>query len=70
MVSGFTCRSVIHSEFIFIYGIRVCSDFILIPRVVSLKSVMHTIIKNSCVYVYTCYELSLACGTTEGNRRQ
>ena len=29
IVSGLTCRSVIHFEFIFVYGVRQCSNFIL-----------------------------------------
>ena len=27
-VSGLTCRSLIHFEFIFVYGVRECFDFI------------------------------------------
>ena len=30
IVSGLTFRSLIHFEFIFVYGIRKCSDFILL----------------------------------------
>ena len=30
VVSGLTCRSLIHFEFIFGYGIRKCSNFILL----------------------------------------
>ena len=30
IVSGLTIRSLIHSEFIFVYGVRKCSDFILL----------------------------------------
>ena len=29
IVSGLTCRSLIHFEFIFVYGVRKCSNFIL-----------------------------------------
>ena len=29
IVSGLTCRSSIHFEFIFVYGVRKCSNFIL-----------------------------------------
>ena len=30
MVSGLTFRSLIHFEFIFVYGIRECSNFIIL----------------------------------------
>ena len=30
IVSGLTIRSLIHSEFIFVYGVRKCSNFILL----------------------------------------
>ena len=30
MVSGLTFRSLIHFEFVFVYGVRECSDFILL----------------------------------------
>ena len=30
IVSGFTFRSLIHFEFIFVYGVRKCSNFILL----------------------------------------
>ena len=30
MVSGLTFRSLIHFEFIFVYGVRKCSNFILL----------------------------------------
>ena len=33
MVSGFTFRSLIHFEFIFVYGVRKCSSFILLQEV-------------------------------------
>ena len=41
MVSGFTFRSLIHFEFIFVYGIRKCSSFFLLQVVdqFSLKGV-------------------------------
>ena len=29
-VSDFMCRSLIHFEFIFVYGVRKCSNFILL----------------------------------------
>jgi len=30
IVSGLRCRSLIHFEFIFVYGVRKCSSFILL----------------------------------------
>ena len=33
IVSGLTFRSLIHSEFIFAYGVRKCSSFILLQAV-------------------------------------
>ena len=33
IVSGFTFRSLIHFEFIFVYGVRKCSSFILLQVV-------------------------------------
>ena len=31
IVTGFTFRSLIYFEFIFVYGVRKCSSFILLP---------------------------------------
>ena len=33
VVSGLTFRSLIHFEFIFVYGVRKCSSFILLQMV-------------------------------------
>ena len=33
IVSGLTFRSLIHFEFIFVYGVRKCSSFILLQMV-------------------------------------
>ena len=33
IVSGLTFRSLIHFEFIFVYGVRMCSSFILLQVV-------------------------------------
>ena len=33
IVSGFKFRSLIHFEFIFVYGVRKCSNFILLDMV-------------------------------------
>ena len=34
IVSGLTCRSLIHFEFIFVFGVRKCSNFILLHVIV------------------------------------
>ena len=34
IVSGLTFRSLIHFEFIFVYGVRKCSNFILLHEAV------------------------------------
>ena len=44
IVSGLTCRSLIHLEFIFVYGVRKCSNFILLPVVV--QSSQHRLLKR------------------------
>ena len=31
MVSGLTLRSLVHFEVIFVYGVRKCSNFLLLP---------------------------------------
>ena len=33
IVSGFMFRSLIHFEFIFVYGVRKCSSFVLLQEV-------------------------------------
>jgi len=38
IVSGLTSRSLIHFEFIFVYGVRKCSNFILLHVAVSFPS--------------------------------
>ena len=38
MVSGLTFRSLIHFEFIFMYGVRKCSNFILLHVAVQFRS--------------------------------
>ena len=52
MVSGFTFRSLIHFEFIFVYGVRKCSNFILL-QVVDQFSQHHLL---DCLFsiVYSC----------------
>ena len=37
IVSGLMCRSLIHFEFIFVYGVRECSNFILLQHEASFS---------------------------------
>ena len=41
IVSGLTFRSLIHSEFIFVYGVRECSNFILLHVAVQFPSITY-----------------------------
>ena len=41
IVSGLTFRSLIYFEFIFVYGIRNCSNFILLHVAVQFSSTIH-----------------------------
>ena len=43
-VSGLTCRSLIHFEFIFVYGVRKCSNFILLH--VAIQFSQHHLLKR------------------------
>ena len=53
IVSDLTFRSLIHFEFIFVYGVRKCSSFILL-QVVDQFSQYHLL--KSCLFsiVYSC----------------
>ena len=44
MVSGLTFRSLIHFEFIFVYGVRKCSNFILLH--VAIQFSQHHLLKR------------------------
>ena len=44
MVSGLTFRSLIHFEFIFVHGVRECSNFILLHAVVQFSQ--HHLLKR------------------------
>ena len=68
-VSGLTFRSLIHFEFIFVYGVRKCSSFILL-QVVDQFSQHHLLKRLSlihCIFlpplskkgVHMCVDLSL-----------
>src|SRR5574340_453721 len=49
IVSGLTFRSVIHFEFIFVYGVRKCSSFILL-QVVEQISQHHLLKRLSLIH--------------------
>ena len=67
IVSGLTCKSLIHFEFIFVYGVRKCSSFILLQVVDQFPQ--HHLLKrfsflNSCLLcqiqgVHRCVDLPL-----------
>ena len=44
LVSGITFRSLIHFEFVFVYGVRKCSNFILLP--VAVQFSQHHLLKR------------------------
>ena len=55
MVSGLTFRSLIHFEFIFVYGVRKCSSFILL-QVVDQFSQHHLLkIVFSPLYIFAYF---------------
>ena len=49
IVSGLTLRSLIHFEFIFVYGVRKCSRFILL-QVVDQFSQLHLLKRLSLIH--------------------
>ena len=51
IVSGLTFRSLIHFEFIFVYGVRKCSNFILLH--VTVQFSQHHLLKRQST-VYSC----------------
>ena len=49
MVSGLTFRSLAHFEFIFVYGVRICSNFVLLHvQLSSFPSTTH--------FLYKCFQ--------------
>ena len=53
IVSCLTFRSLIHFEFIFVYGVRECSNFI--PLYVAVQFSQHHLFKTlSFLFVYSC----------------
>ena len=62
IVSGLTFRFLIHFEFIFVYGVRKCSSFILL-QVVDQISEHHLLKRLSLIH---CIEqMLLNCGVGE-----
>ena len=53
IVSGLTFRSLIHFEFIFVYGVRKCSNFILLHEAVQFSQ--HHLLKrlsfSQCIFL-------------------
>ena len=62
IVSGLTVRSLIHFEFIFVYGVRKCSDFILLHVAVQFSQ-HHLFFARiySGVYFWAFYLVPLVC---------
>ena len=52
IVSSLTFRSLIHFEFIFVYGVKECSNFILLHAVVQFSQ--HHLMKRLSFLVYSC----------------
>ena len=70
IVSGLTFRSLIHFEFIFVYGIRKCSSFILL-QVVDQFSQRHLLERLSflhCIFLPPLSKIRCpqVCGFTSG----
>ena len=57
IVSGLTFRSLIHFEFIFVYGVRKCSSFILLQVVDQFSQ--HHLLKRLDKYFVKLSELKL-----------
>ena len=57
IVSGLTLRSLIHFEFIFVYGVRKCSDFILLHIAVQFSQ--HHFLKRLsflyCIFLWLLF---------------
>ena len=61
IVSGLTFRSLIHFEFIFVYGVRQCSSFILLLVVdhFMLPSLVLTLKEQFLVILLTCLQATV-----------
>ena len=51
MVSGLTFRSLIHFEFIFVYGVRKCSNFILLHVQFSQHHLLERLSLSHCIFL-------------------
>ena len=56
MMSGLIFKSLIHFEFIFVYGVRECSDFILLH--VAVQFSQHHVLKRLFFLQSSSWELS------------
>ena len=69
MVSGLTFRSLIHFEFIFVYGVRKCSSFLLLQVVDQFPSTTFKEIVFSPLYILASFvedKVSKVCGFISG----
>ena len=59
IISGLTFRSLIHFEFTFVYGVRKCSNFILLP--VAVQFSQHHLLKRlpllHCIFLPTLLKI-------------
>ena len=64
LVSGLTLRSLIHFEVIFVYGVRKCSNFILLHTAVQFSQ--HHLLKRlsfpHCIFLPSCQNKVLIGG--------
>ena len=66
IVSGLTLRSLIHFEFIFVYGVRKCSGFIIL-QVVDQFSQHHLLKRLSLIYcIFLSPLLKIRCPYVRG----
>ena len=76
IVSGLTFRSLIHFEFIFVYGVRKCYNFIFLQVAVQISQ--HHLLKRlslpHCIFLPPVFlpgesheQRSLACGCKESD---
>ena len=69
IVSGLTFKSLIHFEFIFVYGVRECSNFILLQVAVWFSQ--HLLLKRlsvlRCIFLSPLFRLiNCVCGFISG----
>ena len=70
LVSGLTLRSLIHFEFIFVYGVRKCSSFILLQMVDQISQ--HHLLKRlsliHCIFLPPLSKIRCpyVCGSISG----